>query len=116
MQAFNLPMLIHVIKQSEAWTKGELDALILQKNVGNQIVLTAIHGGTEIISFQSNDSITFQIIEGTLLFHSVKESVSLEKGHLLTLHDNINYRLSTNEETIFLSTILTRMIKPSENN
>jgi quercetin dioxygenase-like cupin family protein len=104
---FDLPILIEKMKQSQSWEKGELNAMILLKSPDKQIVLTALHEGTEINSFQSNDSITFQIIEGQLMFHTRKESVTLEKGQLLTVHENIKYRLTSWEETVFLLTIAT---------
>jgi quercetin dioxygenase-like cupin family protein len=69
-----------------------------------QIVLAALHEGTEIKSFQSNDSVSFHIIEGKLKFHTRKESVTLDKGQLLTLQKNIKYRMSTKEETVILLT------------
>jgi hypothetical protein len=115
LTALNLPDLIHRMKKSDAWTNGELNALILLKNDNTQIVLTAIHEGTEITSFQSNNSITFQIIEGELLFQSRKESLSLAKGHLMTLHENVGYSLSTDEETVFLSTIASGVLETSDN-
>jgi hypothetical protein len=114
--ALNLPVLIDRMKHSDAWSKGELNALILLKNDNTQIVLTAIHEGTEITSFQSNDSITFQIIEGKLMFHSCKESLALDEGHLMTLHENVGYRLTTEEETVFLSTIASGMLVTQDNN
>jgi quercetin dioxygenase-like cupin family protein len=114
--ALNLPVLIDNMKHSDAWTNGELNALILLKNDNTQIVLTAIHEGTEITSFQSNDSITFQIIEGKLMFHSRKESLALDKGHLMTLHENVGYSLTTEEETVFLSTIASSMLETSDSN
>jgi quercetin dioxygenase-like cupin family protein len=116
LTALNLHDLIDRMKNSDAWTNGELNALILVKNDNTQIVLTAIHEGTEITSFQSNDSITFQIIEGKLMFHSRKESLALDKGHLMTLHDNVGYSLTTEEETVFLSTIATGVLETSDNN
>ena len=116
VQAVNLPVLIDKMKHSDAWSKGELNALILLKNDNTQIILTAIHEGTEISSFQSNDSITFQIIEGQLNFHSRKESLTLGKGHLMTLHENVGYSLTTEEETVFLSTIASAMLETRDNN
>jgi len=68
--SFDLPTLIEKMKHSHTWAKGELNSMILLKSPAKQIVLTALHEGTEIISFQSNDSITFQIIEGKLMFHT----------------------------------------------
>jgi quercetin dioxygenase-like cupin family protein len=79
--------------------------MILVKRPDRQIVLATLHKGTEIKSVQSNDLTTFQIIEGKMKFHNRKQSVVLDKGQLLTLQDNIKYRLTTTEETVFLMTI-----------
>lgn len=105
LRAFDLPALIDKMKHSHTWAKGELNAMVLLKNPYKQIVLTALHEGTAIDSFQANTSITFQIIEGKLRFHTHKESVTLEKDQLLTLHEKIKYSLTTKEETVLLLTI-----------
>ena len=62
-----------------------------------------MHEGTEILSYQSNDSVTFQIIEGKLKFHIRKDTVTLNKGQLLTLEENVKYWLTTDQETVFPS-------------
>jgi hypothetical protein len=103
------------MKHSETWANGELNALILLKSPEKQIILTAMHEGTEIESFQSNDSITFQIIEGRLKFHLRKDTVTLNEGQLMTLDENINYRLSSQVETVFLLTISDAFARPSAN-
>ena len=105
LHIFDLPTLIEKMKHKHTWIKGELNAKVLLKNPEKQIVLTILHGGTKIKSFQSNDSITFQIIEGKLKFHTHVESATLNKGQLLTLNKNINYNLKTKEETVLLLTI-----------
>ena len=102
---FDLPTLIENMKNSSAWAEGELNAMILFKRPEKQIVLTALHEGTKIDSFQANDSVTFQIIEGKLKFHTTKESVTLKRGQLLALHENIKYSLTSRKETVFLLTI-----------
>jgi len=102
---FDMPVLIERLKLNQGWDHGELESMILFKRPERQIVLTALHPGTEINSFQSNDSITFQIIEGKLMFHTQSRTVMLEKGNLLTLHEKINYKLTSSEETVFLLTI-----------
>lgn len=111
LQTFDLPILIEKMKHELSWVKGELNAMILMKNQDKQIVLTALHEETEIISFQSNDSVTVQIIEGRLKFHTKKESVLLHEGELLTLYDKIKYSLITKEETVFLLTIANDKLK-----
>lgn len=111
----DLPAIIEKMKHKQTWDNGELNSLILLKSPGKQIVLTTLREGTEIKSFQSNDSITFQILEGKLKFQTRKESAILEKGQLLTLHENIKYSLITSEETILLLTISDNILLPSEN-
>jgi len=112
---FDLPTLVDKMKHKQSWSDGELNAMILLKTPDKQIILTAIHDGTEIQSFQSNDSVTFQIIEGKLMFHTRKESITLDAGQLLTLHDNIKYSLTIKEETVLLLTITSRVLQLSEN-
>lgn len=105
LSVFDLPILIAKMKKQQHWEKGELNSMILLKTPDKQIVLTTLHEGTEIDSFQSNDSITFQIIEGKLMFHTRKESVMIDRGQLWTLHENIKYSLTADEDTVLLMTI-----------
>jgi quercetin dioxygenase-like cupin family protein len=113
--AFDLPALIANMKQSDTWANGELKALVLLKSPKKQIILTAIHEGTEIESYQSNDSITFQIIEGRLKFHVKKDTLTLNEGQLMTFNENINYSLSSQVETVFLLTISDEVARSSAN-
>lgn len=112
---FDLPTLVEKMKHKQSWAKGELNSMILLKTPDKQIVLTALHDGTVIQSFQSNDSITVQIIEGKLMFHTRKESVNLDKGQILTLHENIKYSLTSKEETVLLLTIASGVLQLSVN-
>jgi hypothetical protein len=101
----DLPVLIEKMKRSHSWLEGELISIILLNRPGKQILLTALHEKTEVNSFQSMDSITLQIIEGKLMFHSSDESVILNKGQLLTLHEHAEYSLISLKETVFLLTV-----------
>lgn len=112
---YDFPTLIGKMKQKHSWIKGDLDTMILLKTPTKQIVLTALHEGTEIKSFQSNESITFQIIEGKMKFHTRKGSLNLDKDQLLTVCENIKYSLTTNEETVLLLTITSSAVQLSEN-
>lgn len=115
LSLFDFPTLIGEMKHKNSWVNGELDTIILLKTPTKQIILAALHEGTEIKSFQSNESITFQIIEGKMEFHARKESVDLDKGQLLTLSENIKYSLTANEETVLLLTITSGAVQLSEN-
>jgi hypothetical protein len=105
-----MPDLIRKLKQDHGWNHGGLNAMILLKGREKQIVLTALHSGTEISSYQSNDSITIHIIEGALIFQTRKLSAILKKDQLLTLKEKTRYSLTSSEETVFMMTIESHLI------
>ena len=110
---FDLPALIKMMKHSNAWSEGELNTLILLKSLNEKIILTAIHKGTEIKSFQVDDSITIQILEGELRYRTHNDSVILAAGQLMTVHDKIKYMLTASEDTVFLLTLLDENLRIS---
>jgi len=115
MLTYNLPTLIKKMKHTPSWEVGELNSMIILNNHDKQIVLTVLHEGTQIISFQSCDSLTFQIIEGKMKFQTRKETMMLEKGQLMTLQEKTRFRLTSLEESVFLLTILVGSKRSSEN-
>jgi hypothetical protein len=112
---FDLPVLIDNLKHSHEWENGELNSIIIIRRPEKQIVLTALHEGTEIDSYQSKDSITIQVIEGKLEFRTRKEFVILDKDKLLTLHENVTYSIISTEETVFLLTVTNNAFQQSDN-
>jgi len=112
---FDLPNLIKMMKHEHISFTEEPNSMILLNCLDKKVVLILLHAGTGFKSFQSNDSVTFQIIEGTLTYHSHKESVILEKDQFLTLDEKIDYNLTTNEETVILLTIANSNLQYTEN-
>lgn len=110
--SFDLPGLIDILKQSLAWEKGELSTMVLLKSPRKQILLIALHKGTEINSFQSKEAVTLQIVEGRIEFHTWEGSVILNKGQVHTLDENIKYSLISSEETVFLLTVSNGILQP----
>jgi hypothetical protein len=102
----NIPALIDNMKHDKSWKKGKLSSIILLNTPVKKVVLTLIPEGTEVTSFQSHDSATFQIIEGRLEFYFQKEYSSLNINELLTLNKKINYNYYSVEDTAFLLTLL----------
>jgi len=93
------------MKLSQTWANGDLNAMILIKDREKNVVLVALHEGTEIVSYQSNDSISFQIIEGKMEFTTRRTSTAIGMGQVLTLNDKVKYRLTASEETVMLLSI-----------
>jgi len=112
---FDFPVLINKMKLECVSKNGEPKAKILLNNHEKQIMLTVLHESTEINSFQGNDSISIQVIEGKLKFHTRKESVTIEKGQFLKLYENIKYNYESVEETVFILIIRNCPIKLCEN-
>jgi quercetin dioxygenase-like cupin family protein len=105
LKQFDLPSLIVNMKDTRSWKNGELKTLTLLNTPGRQIVLTALHEGTEVDSFQTCESITFQIVEGSIFFTTTKESQILDEGQTLTLYENIKYSFTASKETVLLLTL-----------
>jgi len=106
LMAFDLPHLIERMKHTPTWTIDELHAEVLLKSPARQIVLAALRAGTEIESFQSDHSVTFLVIEGTVKIHTRDESITLGLGKMLIIKKKEKYSLTTGEDTVLLLTII----------
>ena len=102
LNSYDLPGLINNIKQERTWEEGEMKAVILQKSPARKILLTVLHKGTQIISYQADDSITFQVIEGKLDLHFRNESFILKKGEILIINEKLKYKIDSVEDSAFL--------------
>jgi quercetin dioxygenase-like cupin family protein len=107
----HLSALIDHLKHEGTWKKGELNSVILQKSPVKKVMLTVMHEETEVMSYQANDSITFQVLEGKLLLHIDNKSFTLKKGEVFTLGENIQYSFDSVEETALLLTLVSGSLK-----
>ncbi len=107
----DFPGIIKKMKDTPDWKEGNLVSAILLKSPYKQIVLTLMHDNTEVIFSQLDNSVTFQIMEGKIEFHTNKMTFILNNGHLLTFHDNIKFSLTSLEKSVFLLTLLTAQKK-----
>ena len=64
LNSSDLEALITNMKNEQEWVEGELKSAVLLRSPAKKIILTVLHKGTEIRSYQSDYSITFQVIEG----------------------------------------------------
>jgi quercetin dioxygenase-like cupin family protein len=104
--AFDIPAIIEDLRHGQDWISGEISTKLLLNSPSIKVLLTLLHEGTEVISYQTNESITFQVLEGSLIIHLRNESLVLHEGELLTLDENIKYSFDTIEETAFLLTLV----------
>jgi hypothetical protein len=112
---YDMPALVQMLKISNSWERGELCSAVLLRSPGKNIVLAAIPEGTEITSKKSNDPITLQIIEGSLMLKTRNENRSLIEGHSLTLSENTTFLLASTEETVLLITVAANAMATEHN-
>ena len=102
LNSTDLGVMISQLKHEPSWEEGELKSAILLKSPSKKILLTVLHAGTVISSFQTDDSITFQVIEGILNLHFRNESFTLNKGEVLIMNEKLKYEINTLEDSAFL--------------
>lgn len=102
LNSSDLEVMISHLKQEPSWEEGELKSAILLKSPSKKILLTVLHAGTVISSFQTDDSITFQVIEGMLNLQFRNESFTLNKGEVLIMNEKLKYEINTPQDSAFL--------------
>lgn len=105
LHSFDFDRLINEMKHDRKWKNGEMNTKVLLRNPLKKVLLVLLHGNSEIISHQVNDSTDFKILEGRLELHFLQESFSLAGGELLKLIEKTSYRIRAIEETAFLMII-----------
>jgi hypothetical protein len=101
----DLPELIENMKLSESYISGGLNFMILKRDTDSKMVITAVQKEIEIISFQSGNSLSIELLEGRIKFKTKEESILLDRGQLLTVCKSVDYEIKALEETVFLLTI-----------
>lgn len=102
---YNLSSVIENLKTDPPMEEGELITKILLKSPELNILLVKMHMGTEFISFQKNQSVTFRILQGKLKLHIRNGSLTLNKGESLILSEKTKYRIASMESTALLLTL-----------
>ncbi len=62
-----------------------------------------------MIKHTADGIISVQVLEGQIVFTTEEQSVELQKGEMLALHENVPHSVLATEETIFLLTLTTTL-------
>ncbi len=109
---FDLASLTEKIKQEKVWYTSERNAVTLFKGENMSLVLIALRVGAEIDFRRSDNIICLQLLEGKIELQASRETVLLEQGHLLTLHENMPHNLLAIRETVLLLSVANRSLPP----
>ena len=105
----DLPLFAEQIKQESSWKDSDRNAITVFKTNGLRIVLIALHQGAEMARHTAGGIISLQVLEGELQFNTDTQSVELNKGQMLTLHERIPHSVRAIKETTFLLTLTTAL-------
>ncbi len=107
---FDLPLLTEKIKQEDIWYTSDRNAVTLFKSENLSLVLIALRVGAEIDFRRSENIICLQLLGGKIELQATNETILLEQGHLLTLHENRPHNLLAIRETVLLLSVANRML------
>jgi quercetin dioxygenase-like cupin family protein len=102
LNSSDLEALIANLKNEQTWMDGELKSAVLLRSPEKKIILTVLHKGTEIRSYQSDYSLTFQVIEGKLNLNYGNKTFTLLKGEVLIINEKLKYKIDSLEDSSFL--------------
>jgi len=108
----DLPRFMEQIKKEPAWLNGPRNAITVFKSERLRIVLIALHSGAELPTHSADGIISVHLLEGRVQFGTAEESVQLERGQLVALHEKIPHSVLALEESLFLLT-LAPVFKPT---
>ena len=104
----NIPKYIEQIKIETAYDKNGKNAITVFKSEHVTITLIALkeeaefHPGNE----ENQGVMSLQVISGKILFENNDEKIALSTGELITLHQQISFKVNAKDETICLLTMV----------
>ena len=102
----DLPLYMRQVKEESAWKDGKKNAITVFKTDRLRIVLIALHKGAEMARHTADGIISVQVLEGKLQFNTDQQSVQLDNGQMLALHERIPHSVLAIEDTVFLLTLI----------
>lgn len=102
-----LSRLVDNLKLNLLESDNNLHSIVLLNRKEKKIVLMAMHEAVEVESFQADDSVTIQLIEGKAQFQARKKLVVLTGGQLLKVSEKIPYSITAMKEAVIMLTIAT---------
>lgn len=102
----DLNKFIHELKQETTWANSDHNSITVFKSENRTIVLIGMHANTELKTHKANGHITLQVLEGEVQFIAEKQTISLSKGQMICLQENIPHGVLAMKESFFLFTVM----------
>lgn len=107
MVTIDLPLFMKQIKDEPSWKDSDRNSITVFKTEGMRIVFIGLHKNAERTEHKADGIISVQVLEGQIKFTTDLQSVELDKGQMLILHERIPHSVLAIEETFILLTLAT---------
>ena len=102
----DLNKFITQIKKETTWSESDHNSITIFKSDSLRIVLLGLHENAELKTHTANGIISVQVLEGKISFQAEQQTVVLEKGQLIALHEKIPHSVLAIKESFFLLTLV----------
>ena len=108
----DLNKFIAQLKQETTWADSDRNSITVFKSDNMTIVLIGMHANAELNTHVAKGHINVQVLEGDIKFTAEEQTVSMEKGQMVSLQENIPHSVLAIKESFFLLTMMINYQKP----
>ena len=102
----DLNKFIAELKQETTWTESDRNSITVFKSDNVTIVLLGLHANAELKTHTGKGHISLQVLDGEIKFTAEQQTVSMEKGQMVSLQENIPHSVLAIKESFFLLTMM----------
>lgn len=102
----DLNKFIAQLKQETTWADSDRNSITIFKSDHMTIVLIGVHANAELKTHIAKGHINVQVLDGDIKFTAEQQTVSMGKGQMISLKENIPHSVLAIKESFFLLTMM----------
>ena len=104
------------LMEEEAWQKSDRNAITVFKTDQLTVVLVALHKDAEMkpATVDGTGVMNLQVLDGCLTFKTNLQTLEINRGQMINLHEHIPYSATALEETVCLLTMTRELLRASQ--
>ena len=108
----DLNKFIAQLKQETAWADSDRNSITVFKTDNMTIVLIGMHANAELNTHVAKGHINVQVLDGEIEFTAAQQTISMGKGQMIYLGENIPHSVVAIKESFFLLTMMINYQQP----
>ena len=108
----DLNKFIAQLKQETTWADSDRNSITVFKSDNLTMVLIGMHTNAELKTHIAKGHISVQVLEGEIKFTTEQQTVSMGKGQMIYLEENIPHSVLAVKESFFLLTMMINYQQP----